>query len=85
MLGSHLFVHPKDAIREPVTTHLDVCRQEISRIHFIGAKNTSYIQSDLFNKLAHQYLITNIYFWCIAFKCLNLSFATHKQMRLIVF
>lgn len=49
MLGSHLFVHPKDAIREPVTTHLDVCRQEVARIHFIGAKNMSYIQSDLFN------------------------------------
>jgi len=80
-----LFLYPKDAVREHITAHLDVCRLEISRIIFTGAKNMSYIQSDLFNKLVRQYLITDTYFWCIAFKRLNLSLATHKKMRLTVF
>lgn len=39
------------AVRKHITTHLEVCRPEASRILFIGAKNMFYIQSDLFNKL----------------------------------
>lgn len=46
---------------EHIAAHVAVCRAEISRIIFIGAKNTSYIQSDLFNKLVHQYLKTPLF------------------------
>lgn len=38
----------------------------------------SYIHSDLFNKLVHQYLVTDTYFGGIGFKHLNL-FVTHKK------
>lgn len=72
-------------LSEHIAAHVAVCRPEISRIIFIGAKNTSYIQSDLFNKLVHQYLKTALFLLDSFFKCLNLSFATPKSSDLLSF